>query len=63
LVNKSLPAPVAGVALRQKLRAQHRQACGGTVALDARVNIGELNRNRWFNYMLTSTRRVYKYTP
>lgn len=61
LVNKSLPAPVAGVALRPKL--QHRPACGGTVELDARVNIGELNRNRWFNYMLTSTRRVYKYTP
>jgi len=35
----------------------------GTAELDARVNIGELNRNRWFNYMLTSTRRVYKYTP
>lgn len=63
LVNKSLPAPVAGAALRPKLRAQHRPACGGTVELDARVNIGELNRNRWFNYMLTSTRRVYKYTP
>ena len=63
LVNKSLPATVAGVALRPKFRAQHRQACGGTVELDARVNIGELNRNRWFNYMLTSTRRVYKYTP